>query len=275
MGEIPKQDLVDSEWDFLIVLDACRFDVFEEVYQDYFSGDLSKKMSKGSATDEWLLENFSGKKLDLTYITANPKINRSNSVSGNCWNPSESFGRIVEVWKHKWDAEKGTVLPEDMADSIIPYSNSEERVIAHFIQPHAPFLGYEDKTSSIGELEKNESGKLFQLLIELGARFEKLVGKKASWQIRRFLGMKPINPFEQIWREYKAGEISEDEILDLYKHNLERALESISKIVDDLEGKIVITSDHGESLGEKDVWGHRLESNLPVLREVPWLEIEQ
>ena len=52
-------NVVEEDWDFLIVLDACRFDYFLEVYKDFFDGKLEKIISASFSTVEWLkgLEN--------------------------------------------------------------------------------------------------------------------------------------------------------------------------------------------------------------------------
>lgn len=48
----------------------------------------------------------------------------------------------------------------------------------------------------------------------------------------------------------------------------------------EIDGKSVITADHGEMLGERvfpftsRVWGHSEGFSTPTLRYVPWLEIE-
>lgn len=41
-------NVVDEEWDNLIVLDSCRYDAFEEV--NSLQGRLMKKTSKGTTT---------------------------------------------------------------------------------------------------------------------------------------------------------------------------------------------------------------------------------
>jgi len=42
-----------------------------------------------------------------------------------------------------------------------------------------------------------------------------------------------------------------------------------------MKGKTIITSDHGEFLGEHGYYGHEArKSEDPVLRVVPWLEMD-
>jgi len=63
--------VMKKDWDNLIILDACRYDLFVEVSglkPDYI-------ISRGSCTAEFLRENFQGNKfMDTIYITANPIV---------------------------------------------------------------------------------------------------------------------------------------------------------------------------------------------------------
>jgi hypothetical protein len=45
-------------------------------------------------------------------------------------------------------------------------------------------------------------------------------------------------------------------------------------LLDELEGDIVVTADHGEAFGEEGVWEHHIETYIPPLMEVPWLEVD-
>ena len=48
--------VVDEEWDYLIILDACRYDTFKEI--NNLVGKLEYRYSRGSSTSECLQENF-------------------------------------------------------------------------------------------------------------------------------------------------------------------------------------------------------------------------
>jgi len=60
-----------------------------------------------------------------------------------------------------------------------------------------------------------------------------------------------------------------------YKANLECVLEQVAVLLKHLTGKIIITSDHGEFLGEGGRYAHPYGSVHPTLVEVPWLAIEK
>ena len=37
------QEVTKEDWDYLIILDACRYDDFEELHSKYLEGELEKK----------------------------------------------------------------------------------------------------------------------------------------------------------------------------------------------------------------------------------------
>jgi hypothetical protein len=63
-----------------------------------------------------------------------------------------------------------------------------------------------------------------------------------------------------------------------YRENLELVLDDVARLFDIFDGKIVLTSDHGEMLGERGgllptrKYGHPPSIPAPKLREVPWFE---
>ncbi|WP_186313321.1 hypothetical protein [Halorubrum salsamenti] len=49
---------MDEEWDNLIILDACRLDLFEETIDTGQFDEYRHVWSRGSKTDEWTYNNF-------------------------------------------------------------------------------------------------------------------------------------------------------------------------------------------------------------------------
>lgn len=140
--------VLGQDWDNLIVLDGCRYDLFENMC--FFDGTLSSVISRGSATTEWLRGNFADRKAyDTVYVTANPMLqHRADTVNG-------VFHDIVHVWDDAWDWEQGTSRPEDVADVAIKAAKQypNKRLIIHFLQPHYPFIDWE---SDVGEIDPDE-----------------------------------------------------------------------------------------------------------------------
>ncbi|MFC7019226.1 MULTISPECIES: hypothetical protein [Haloarcula] len=77
-----------------------------------------------------------------------------------------------------------------------------------------------------------------------------------------------------------SGEISESELEEAYLENLELVLSSVNELIGSLEGKSVITADHGELLGERvspipiKGYGHPDHIYHDALTEVPWFVCE-
>jgi hypothetical protein len=122
--------VVDENWDNLIILDACRYDVLREVMGEA----VGYRISRGSSTLELVRENFTDEKYDdIVYVTGNPWVHK---VAGN------SFYRLISVWKDGWDDNLGTVLPGTMTEYALEAAKSypDKRLIVHYMQPHAPYI---------------------------------------------------------------------------------------------------------------------------------------
>lgn len=89
-----------------------------------------------------------------------------------------------------------------------------------------------------------------------------------------------LNEHINYWRKmYYPNGVSRQEIRDGYRANVRVALDHVEKLQSNISGKTIVTSDHGEMLGERQspipVWsyGHLAKMYVPELIEVPWLEL--
>jgi arylsulfatase A-like enzyme len=273
--------IADEDWDHLIVLDACRYDVFKEVYQDYFDGELSKRESPGCRTPDWFKAEFDGKNFgDIVYISSNPHINSKAESKGI--KASENFHKVIDVWFDGWNEKKMTVPPQEVRDAAIKANSdySDKRMIIHFIQPHYPYLDKKIEGLNWVKGEEKDSEITFKERVIrkaerelLGDRLSKLIGRTNTWRVREKLRARCRDgQDEKVWRELHNDM---DEWHRLYEDNLRRALEQVKDLIEQLDGKIVVTADHGEALGEEDVFVHPPNTDVDVLKEVPWLEVEK
>lgn len=76
------------------------------------------------------------------------------------------------------------------------------------------------------------------------------------------------------------GDVDVSTYIEGYVDNIIRVLTHVEKLINRLNGKTVITADHGEALGEKfhylvpkRVWSHYKYMRIPELVKVPWLVI--
>lgn len=214
--------VLNQDWDYLIVLDACRYDYF--VKCNKIEGTLYKVNSCGSCTEEWIYNNFSNEYCDdIVYINANPLV---SSILKKTFRYIP-FYRIEDVWKDKWNESLGTVLPHDVTDSALLCLKKypQKRMIIHYMQPHEPFI--------------------------IDPKLKRL----------RFINTRD----EQVNKRIRKG----------YTGNLVLVLDEVEKLLNYLEGKIVITSDHGDMFGKYFISGHPIGVYFKELINIPWLSIEK
>lgn len=128
----------DEDWDNLIILDACRYDYFTSTVAPELGGELQKRQSRGSATPEWVRENFCGRELhDTVYVSANGWYHQLQGEIGGSlhdarWLYSDEYRNAI-----------GTVPPDTVTREAIETADSypHKRLLVHFVQPHKPYLG--------------------------------------------------------------------------------------------------------------------------------------
>lgn len=243
----PSDPLTTLEWDNVVLLDACRFDLFREVYEDdTLPGTLDSRRSAEAGTPGYLTENFAGDTFhDTVYVTANPYINTEL--------PDDTFHAVDPVWKDGWNDDLATVHPDVVRDRALAAAERypDKRLIVHFNQPHTPFIG-EKRLESRGMTAIRETA---------------LGGDGPDPRSRR------RTPFEMLG----AGEVSYDEVWAAYRSNLEAVFPSVRMLLEELPGLTAVTSDHGNAMGERAwpfpirVYGHPLGILIPALTTVPWL----
>lgn len=281
--ESQKKLINETDWDVLIILDACRHDFFEELYTDYLSGKLIKTKSGAINTAEWLVKTFESYYSDVTYFSAMPHVNSlgislkdTNPNWDYDWKATDYFFKIVDVWDFGWSEKLGAVPPRVLSETVVRGSD-EDRKIVHYGQPHVPYLSLvEDSNLSRGKWNPKESVRNEGFTIDFRGWVKKklidILGREFTWQLKETLNMETVpGSIEHGWRKG---------IKHCYKDNLRRGLEEASNLIEKLPGEIVITADHGECLGEEGYWshghyGHEKTPRLPVLVEVPWLEVDK
>jgi predicted component of type VI protein secretion system len=231
----PGTSIFDDEWDLLVVLDGCRYDLLSEVVDTYdFLGDLDSRRSLNSVTRLWMEANFSPKYEeemgDTFYISGNPftkdKIDEA------------SFYGVTEVWKRAW-VEPGTVPPRAITDATIRAGreSNPERIIAHYMQPHCPFIPAPDicQTKDVERFGAQSAG--------------------------------------DVWDNLQRGEVNKQKVWEGYRQNLEVVLDDMEVLLNNVDAdRVAITSDHGNALGEWNIYGHVPNSPIESLRKVPWVE---
>jgi hypothetical protein len=238
-------NIYEKDWDVLLILDACRYDLFQEVINNYdfiLSDDYI--YSTGSSSDEWMKNTFIPEYQD--------EISKTSYITGNIFSEyhldGDNFYNMVELWKEFWDEEEQTIPPNYLTDYAIQEyrNNNPEKMIVHYMQPHQPFIGSDvDLSNTKTRKDVNQ--------------------KKNEW-----------DKFNKgVLHMLRDGELEHDAVWKAYKDNLEFVMNEVDKISNNLDcDKLIITADHGNSFGENGIYGHPAGVPTESLRKVPWIEIE-
>ena len=230
----------NTDWDTLIVLDAARYDFFKRTNK--FKGELMKCESPAVHTWLWMEEMFPDY-YDLTYFSAHPFIGPKR-FEGYPYQACEHFREVVPIWQFGWNNRLGTVHPGTVGEvlKIRAESRPYERAIVHYMQPHGPWIGTYKWLVPWSLAAHNKSGLLGDAIAEI---------------------VRPSHSHMKL----------------IYKSNLELVLKSLKKYKDYFVGKTVITSDHGEMLGEfckverRRIYLHKINFSpwaIKLLKSVPW-----
>ena len=249
-----------ADWRYLVILDACRYDVLAEIAQERDWPAPLKLNLRWHWTALWYREYWHGQNNDAHLISASPfpfhKIG---------WHVHEKFktaiwadpaGKDVKtrpelaaIWT---DIKSGGGSMFDPALALRIFGivkQPGERYLIHLMPPHLPYLG--------------ERGRA--LMDRLGIDLNR--GDRSYPAIQSY---------------GQAGHW--DELRACHKENVEYALDALSKYEHLFaDGKVVITADHSELIGDlssdgEAVYGHGGRYDLQPdpfvkLRTVPWLEI--
>lgn len=230
-------DVVEADWDTLVILDGCRYDLFERHHD--LPGRLERRRSRGSHTVEFLVGNFGDRTmLDTVYVTASPQLHRWREKVG------ATFHAVIDVWREDgWDERHHTVLPETMTAIAVEANDAypDKRLIVHYLQPHYPFIEGSGAVNA------------------------------------RLFGDQRETP--DIWALLNRGEsdATPEEVRAAYQSNLDHVLPAVDDLLSAIDGRTVVTADHGNLLGERErpipirEWGHPPGIHVGPLVDVPWL----
>lgn len=239
-------DIMAEDWDNLLVLDACRADTFESVIGVDRFDNYERKVSRASATPEWMRINFADRSFgDTVYVSGNPWVSKI---------APDGFHDIKNIWLNDYDIDQtqlddaatleeiGISFKETVGakrvnkaalETAVEYPN--KRTIVHYLQPHAPYVGNRD-----GSIKED---------------------------------VPACHPGDHLRR----GEVSKETMLELYEENLAYVWHHAKELAAELDGKTVITSDHGEMFGERIFRGlpfrgydHPIGLHASELVTVPW-----
>jgi len=232
------ESIFADEWDMLIVLDACRFDLFKEVAPNYdYIERIDNRSSVDTMTPVWMEKTFTENTRSVTqntyYLCANPA---SDEMLSDSW-----FETLDEIWRYEWDDQVGNVRAESVTKRAITVGREQQpnKLLVHYNQPHWPF---------IPDMETSD-GQGIQLS-QFGEHQE-----------------------HRVWERLRRGDVSKEKVWEGYRENLRYVLDSVGVLMENIDAdSVIITSDHGNALGEWGIYGHPAHMPVPAIRQVPWAE---
>lgn len=252
-----QTNVMNKDWDNLIILDACRYDVFHDV--NNINCDLGYIISQGSHSKEFRDKTFTENTFhDTVYITANAF---GAQLDNNTFHDIlTTFDQSLEEESETAVHDNNNLAPSKVHELAIKAHTSypDKKLIIHFMQPHEPYFGNEAE-----KLRKNLSLSKGIEFFAWDGDFEE---RNKKYVLRDLL------------KAAEEGYITNQELRSVYKENLQLVLQDVEKLIEDLDGKTVITADHGELLGDRILFSQRYhhppETYVKELRKVPWLVID-
>ncbi|WP_327052782.1 hypothetical protein [Halomicrococcus gelatinilyticus] len=247
-------DFYDYNWDLLILVDACRWDLMEEVVDEYdFVDSHSNFLVHASHSREFLHKTFMENDAPLLeqlqiwrkilqdpdnieifkeHYDMNKEVTQDTAYIS--WNvfaqmlDPDAFDTFVPVGRAKWGDDQEILPPRELTDRTIDImrNGSAERTVVHYMQPHTPF-----KDSDTTEVPGS------------------------------------------VWERIQRGEKDRAEALEEYENNLRWVMDDIELLLENVDAeKVIVSSDHGNLIGEFGCYGHRPYVPIPSVKRVPWIE---
>ena len=226
-------NVYDREWDLLILLDCARVDMMQAVADEYdFIEDVGEHVSPGTTSSEWMYRTFTAEHrqamADTLHVT-------SNTSSDQYLDPDQ-FLHLEEVWRDGWDSEIETIPASEVTDRTIHFAREydADRIIAHYMQPHLPFVTRDMESRAVTPHGETGSGP----------------------------GLEPL---------HKEHGYSVEELWEASVDNLRYVLDDVERLLSNVDAdRVVISADHGQAFGEQGVWRHPGGTYIDPLTNVPW-----
>jgi hypothetical protein len=236
------RNTIRKESFLLVVLDDARYDVFKRAYGRYLRGSLIRARVPPPNTYGWLPRVFSYPEFDNVRVFYASIGIESHDIRIGHFVPRNRNVKVIPIRPHKAKHLR-TVLPSEVNETIMNVGLSGRDII-WYAQPHFPWI----------------------------------VDEGLSLILVRDVLIHDYLPPDTVKRRLEANGIPRSRVMNAYYANLVLALRYVRELIDYAIGQgidydeIVVTSDHGEMLGELGLYLHQ-EYDLPQLTVVPWLKV--
>jgi hypothetical protein len=242
-----EETILDGDWDLFIVLDACRYDLMAEVADEY-DFEVAARTSYAASSQDWLQKTFYEGPTSLQWLRVAPSLFRDPYQ--NALLASALDLRPVDDVAYITGNPQSSMLDGDAFHNLDePWQEDWDRNDG-FLDPRV----LTDRTIDYLRRESPE-----QTIVHY---------------------MQPHEPFRglpdadgTVWRQLQEGRITHDEMWEAYLDNLRWVLDEVEILLENVDAeRVVVSADHGNSLGEYGFYGHRPYLPLAGMLEVPWIE---
>jgi hypothetical protein len=250
--------------------------MFSQCYKEFFpTAKLEKALSPACWTREWAIKTFTSKHEDIIYISGNPNINSYMKMTdgGFTFDSKKHFSKIIDVWDFGWSDKLGTIPPSNINKSFHKWylKYPKKRFILHYNQPHGPWISIGGEPKKLSEMKTmiNEVNVNNKNSYSFPRKILRKLPPALWWELRKILRIKSKSKEEEFYRIHgKKG------MKVAYLNDLKLVLKYVKILTESISGNWLITSDHGELLGENGWFGHPRNSKIKVQRYVPFMELK-
>ncbi|GAA3876043.1 hypothetical protein [Haloarcula argentinensis] len=196
-----------------------------------------------------------------------------------------SLDRVLSKGAHSWEFMRGNFAGESLHDTVYVTGNPHTPKLPDNTFHHIDMLHNPSKPESTVEraINAHEEYPDKRLIVHIMSPHAPHLGKTAKKLRERnsALNMSENDGGINIWKAVIEKQVTRKELCQAYQESVDIALECAETLTKELNGKSVITSDHGEMLGEKTFplthrqYSHPHNLYTSDLRFVPWLEVEE
>lgn len=204
--------------------------------------DLIPEIDRDYLTEDWkyAVGSSSGEWIPKTFgerDNSDVAYVTANPYSERLLN-EEDFFLLDEVWEYGFEEDTRTIPADVVTDQAIrAWRQGPDKLVVHYMQPHHPFVPKPMDEGLPRQDFKNQ-------------------------------------PWDNVWHKLRKGEVEREEVWDGYVANLDYVLHHVETLLDNTDGDVLITADHGNLLGEMGMYSHPDWVPLPSLKRVPWIKTE-
>jgi len=245
------RSIYSADWDIAIVLDSARVDLFEQsLAESSIAATADAVWSRGSITTEWLSQTFRPPATDdiaeTTLLSANPHTS-------------------TVFRKGKW-----LTNPDDVA---VPYPSNPAVGIDDFRDVHELWRTHATVADAVpADVMADATIQAYQ---DQGSRVV------SFWLQPHEPFIAPDAPVEggratetNVWSSLNDGTLDAGDVWRAYQANHEYALSHVETVLKSVDGRVLITADHGNLFGELGRYGHPFGMLHPAVRKVPWIVLD-